>query len=188
MILRSRPEKRIKVFDDLRDAVPPDFKLLCSLPPASIVLTALPEWCDKIYHRGEIIFNPYKAVCSCTHYEFSLLCYPENDARRLCNHILKYFKERFGGKEYQPARLIAESARYPGELLLAHYINETDDYWFAYRENSPWVEVFINDLHWIRYSYNIVTTRWSYGLDPKNKEKLQPVIIANFSIQKGLPL
>ncbi len=186
MIFRSRPEKRIKVIDDLRDAAREDFILRCLLPRVDFILPPFPQWCDKVYHRGEILFNPYKLSCTCSHNEFSLLVYPENDARRLCNHILKYINERFGGKEFQPGRLLAESAQYPGELFLARYENEGDGYWFAYHLNSPWVEVYINERHWIRYSFNIVSLRWAYGLAPRIAEELKPIILANFSQQTRL--
>lgn len=186
MIFRSRPEKRIKVIDDLRDAAQTDFRLRCGLTPINYIIPPFPKWCDKVYHRGEILFNPYKLVCSCPHFEFALITYPENDARRLCNHMLKYVNERFEGKEFQPGRLIAESAQYPGELFLARYEKESDDYWFTYRLNSPWVEVYVHERHWIRYSFNIVSLRWSHGLPPKIAEQIQQIIITNFSQQTGI--
>lgn len=181
MYLRARPEKRIKIFDDLRKIAPLDFKLQTELVEDIFYISSTPEWCNKNYTRGAVYYNPFIPACSCDSFLIRHANYKKGDVRIICTHLYEFYRSRLRTDEMQLEILMSKVSLSNAEIIFSKCQLSGDDFfWIGYNLSSPWIHLIIKNDIWTEQLYNLKEKRWAYNLAPVSRAKLEEIIALNF--------
>ncbi len=156
----------LRIFDDLRnDPAFADFgwkyfEVICVKPS---------PYYNKWINRGEARLNPWKMECSCAQFESQSARYVKGDIRGFCRHLLSWNinSNKKIVKNSLLMLLLENQIKHGPENIIRNEI-EGKEIYFGFQTGKEWVNIYINESGWKRFSYNIKTGRWAFNAGPGN--------------------
>lgn len=157
-------------------------------------------WTNRNYRVSSQKVNPYQYTCTCSDHQQRMVHFRRaRDVRRVCKHIYWKLINTPGIKEKFDSLsiLLLKSTAIHNEMLHFKYEYLNEDYYFGFRPNTNWINVYLKQFDEFRkYGYNPIEHRWSYNSVPENSQyaiymmerltEFQLPFTHNWSIQKIL--
>ncbi len=135
----------------------------------------------KTYRYAEHEMDLYNLRCSCEYQSSKREIYQGRDIRLLCKHLYYKILKTSAAKELDPLTLeLMKNAVLWSEKHLYRYRYMEQDIILGFKEGTSWVNVYspnkFNPIECHRYSYNPITTRWSYNNQPEYGDLIPDLI------------
>lgn len=136
----------------------------------------------KTYRYADCEMDLYNLSCSCSYQAEKREEYKGRDIRLLCKHLYYKILKTSAAKELDSLTLeLMKNAVLWGEQHLYKYVYKEQEVILGFKEKIDWVNVYapnkFNLKECQRYSYNPLTSRWSYDNEPEYGHLIPDLII-----------
>lgn len=170
----QKDPKKIEKFEDLRKVKlnpnsPTD-------PGQNYYIHKLPKFHSfmkgKTYRYSDYKMDLFNLLCSCENQKLKREKYKGRDVRLLCKHLYYKILKTSVAKELDSLSLeLMKNAVLWGEKHLYRYRYMEQDIILGFKEGIEWVNVYaknkFNPKEHYRYSFNVMSNRWSYDNEPE---------------------
>jgi hypothetical protein len=172
IILKSPlPVQDKKIYTDLRVLERERFGVNLPFKCHSYKMPDLPAWANRIHEYNGYKINLSECSCTCEEYFRKVPFYPERDIRAVCRHL--YFRLKYTAVSRYIDKLtllLLDNQFNYGEDHLYKFSLEGKDFYFGFKKRTSWVNIYAEQNHWIRFSYNPDEGRWAYNSVPDGAE------------------
>lgn len=126
----------------------------------------------KTYRYADYEMDLYNLHCDCDYHADKREKYQGRDIRLLCKHLYYKILKTSAAKELDSLTLeLMKNAVLWGEKHLYKYTYKDQDIILGFHEGVEWVNVYapnkFNLKEYHRYSFNVISDRWSYDSQPE---------------------
>ena len=170
------------LFSDLRDLEKYISKLrLVSKKQESLFyihrIPELPRWTNKIYKSQGYKQNLYELKCNCAEHKKLSRKYSNRDIRLVCRHLYwKLTTTKVKDEIDELTKILLVSFNKNKERNLFRTSLKDEPLVLGLSTPVEWIDIFVGEKKWKRFSFNVPEKRWAYNESPQNMKIIETKI------------
>ena len=137
-------------------------------------ITNLPDWTNKVYSSQGYKQNLFKLKCNCDEQRKLSKKYSDRDIRLVCRHLYwKLTTTKVKDEIDELTKILLASFNKNKEMSLFKTSLKDENLILGFTGSMEWINVFIGNYKWKRFSFNTSEKRWAYNVSPKNAKVIE---------------
>lgn len=114
---------------------------------------------DRIYKAKGALFAPSRSHCTCVHFQQNTGRYEPFDVRLFCAHLRNFYKRNLSDKDDSIEAFLLRT----GQCYSGGEFFEREGIYIFTKGLNQWCDIYARQPHWIRFGYNLKTSKWKNG-------------------------